>query len=156
MIVVCKQTYDVSWYRSQTAQDLSVQICTHKNISSAFKQLGGRAGTWLIPEMAWGYCEYLSSEFHLAVLSSFDSAVNGDGKKAVKKAQSVARIKSKAVREFMRRVKTSKLINSLDAGVGKPTPVNRVEGGNDRSVQGTWVHPDIALAYAAVNIIHQF
>ncbi|EJL3592470.1 KilA-N domain-containing protein [Salmonella enterica] len=88
------------WTRSDTAQKLSVQICTHKNISSAFKQLGGRAGTWLIPEMAWGYCEYLSSEFHLAVLSSFDSAVNGDGKKAVKKAQSVARSNGEFIREL--------------------------------------------------------
>ncbi|ENE6634912.1 KilA-N domain-containing protein [Salmonella enterica] len=131
------------WYRSRSAQDLELQICSSKNISSAFKQLGGRAGTWLFPEMAWGYCEYLSSEFHLAVLSSFDNAVNGDG--------------DKAVREFKRRVKTSKLINSLDAGAGKPAPVNRVEGGNDRSVQGTWVHPDVALAYSAwVDIIHQF
>ncbi|ECG1481453.1 KilA-N domain-containing protein [Salmonella enterica subsp. enterica] len=75
------------WNRTDTAKNLDVQICTSKKIDSAFKQLGGRAGTWLIPEMAWGYCEYLSSEFHLAVLSSFNSAVNGDGKKAVKKAQ---------------------------------------------------------------------
>lgn len=39
MIVVCKQTYDVSWYRTKTASDLALQICSAKNISSAFKQL---------------------------------------------------------------------------------------------------------------------
>ncbi|EIZ8939830.1 KilA-N domain-containing protein [Salmonella enterica] len=39
MIVVCKQTYDVSWYRSKSAQDLALQICSAKNISSAFKQM---------------------------------------------------------------------------------------------------------------------
>lgn len=43
--------------RTDTAKKLDVQICTSRNISSAFKQLGGRAGTWLFPEMAWGYCE---------------------------------------------------------------------------------------------------
>lgn len=142
------------WYRSQTAKDLDTQICVSKKIDSAFKQLGGRAGTWLIPEMAWGYCEYLSSEFHLAVLSSFDSAVNGDGKKAVKKAQSVARVKSKEAREFMRRVKTSKLINSLEGNAGIPA---LLEVNGNTPMKGTWVHPDIALAYAVwVDIIHQF
>ncbi|ECI7592711.1 KilA-N domain-containing protein [Salmonella enterica subsp. enterica] len=52
----------------------------------------------------------------------------------------------KAVREFMRRVKTSKLINSLESTVGIPT-VQKFEGNTEMT--GTWVHPDIALAYSA-------
>lgn len=55
------------------------------------------------------------------------------------------KIQKKAVREFKRRVKTRKLINSLEFNVGIPTLKQFVGG----SHSGTWVHPDIALAYAA-------
>lgn len=66
------------WYRSAYAKDLGLQICRANNIESPMKQLGGRAGTWLHPELAWGYCEYLSAKLHRAVVSTFNHAVSGD------------------------------------------------------------------------------
>ncbi|HGG4673858.1 TPA: KilA-N domain-containing protein [Salmonella enterica subsp. enterica] len=56
------------------------------------------------------------------------------------------KIQKKAVREFKRRVKTRKLINSLESNTGIPVLLDFV---GNTPMKGTWVHPDIALAYAA-------
>ncbi|EBW9748996.1 KilA-N domain-containing protein [Salmonella enterica subsp. enterica serovar Kingston] len=173
MIVVCKQTYDVSWYRSDYATNLGEQICSSRKIAKPFKQMHkvvqhspmaiqeinmkeitltfngtttklvsdnegmfnlnilhkasgdekrnrpsywtvnsetqefireletgipvlkikrgrGITGTWGIEQVVYAYAEWISPEFHAAVIEAFTHAVNGNGKKAVKKAQSVA------------------------------------------------------------------
>lgn len=59
---------------------------------------GNGGGTWAIEPLVYVYASYLSADFHKAVLDAFTAAVNGNGKKAVKKAQSVARVKSKEAR----------------------------------------------------------
>lgn len=51
----------------------------------------------------------------------------------------------KEVREFMRRVKTRSLINSLELTAG----IHAVKTEEGRYGSGTWAHPDVALAYAA-------
>lgn len=94
---------------------------------------GNGGGTWAIEPLVYVYASYLSADFHKAVLDAFTAAVNGDGKKAVKKAQSVA---------FINEI-------SMDG-----IPSFKITRGK---IGGTWAHPDIALAYAAViDIIHQF
>ncbi|ECR9820037.1 hypothetical protein F2H75_16990 [Salmonella enterica] len=91
----------------------------------------GRNGdTWVIEELLYAYASWISPQFHKAVLDAFTAAVSGDMVK---------------VREFMRRVKTRKLINSLQSTT-QICVVKSEEGGNH---SGTYVHPDIALAYAA-------
>lgn len=60
---------------------------------------GSHPGTWAIEELVYAYASWISPEFHAAVIEAFTHAVNGDGKKAVKKAQSVARVKSKEMIE---------------------------------------------------------
>ncbi|ECK9403496.1 KilA-N domain-containing protein [Salmonella enterica subsp. enterica serovar Paratyphi C str. CFSAN000603] len=59
----------------------------------------------------------------------------------------------KEVAEFKRRVKTRNLINSLESNTGIPVLLDFV---GNTPMKGTWAHPDIALAYTAVSIIHQF
>lgn len=53
----------------------------------------------------------------------------------------------KEVSEFMRRVKTRKLINSLQEHTG--IPVTSVTNTKAELGGGTYAHPDVALAYAA-------
>ncbi|UIW10496.1 DNA-binding protein, KilA-N domain [Aeromonas phage BUCT695] len=80
-----------SWIRTQQAVDFinvfsSAQICAVKKIN------GGKfRGTYGIEQVVYAYAEWISPEFHAAVIEAFKAAVSGDGEKAVKVAQSVAR-----------------------------------------------------------------
>lgn len=49
-------------------------------------------GTWAYHGLVFAYAEWISSEFHKAVIETFSAAVEGKGKKAVKAARSVARV----------------------------------------------------------------
>ncbi|EIR2646364.1 KilA-N domain-containing protein [Salmonella enterica subsp. enterica serovar Enteritidis] len=60
---------------------------------------GKHGGTYVDEQTLYHYASWISPEFHAAVIEAFTHAVNGDGKKAVKKAQSVARVKSKEMIE---------------------------------------------------------
>lgn len=51
---------------------------------------GRYGGTYGNEQVVYAYAEWISPEFHAAVIEAFTHAVNGNGKKAVKKAQSVA------------------------------------------------------------------
>ncbi len=87
------------WFRTKAAKDLGGQICHSNNITSAVKQLGGRAGTWIHPELAWGYCEYLSAELHRIVVATFDAMTNNDVKKAKEIVRTAVRVEGIPVRK---------------------------------------------------------
>lgn len=56
---------------------------------------GGSAatrGVWAIKELIFAYAEWISPDFHKVVLDTFSAAVDGDGEKSVKVAQSAARM----------------------------------------------------------------
>lgn len=55
-------------------------------------------GTWACRDLIFAYAEWISAEFHKAVLETFSSAVDGDAIKAVETAQSVARVDGKVSR----------------------------------------------------------
>ena len=55
-------------------------------------------GTWACRDLVFAYAEWISAEFHKAVLETFSAAVDGDAVKAVETAQSVARVDGKASR----------------------------------------------------------
>lgn len=55
-------------------------------------------GTWACRDLVFAYAEWISAEFHKAVLETFSAAVNGDAVKAVETAQSVARVDGKVSR----------------------------------------------------------
>lgn len=59
----------------------------------------GITGTWGDERVVLAYAEWISVEFHRAVLDSFSSAMRGDGAKAVEVAQSVARTDGKVSRK---------------------------------------------------------
>ncbi len=82
------------WKRNEsTRKFLNVQNRTIKTKRGRYD-----GGTWVDEQTAYHYASWISPEFHAAVIEAFTHAVNGDGKKAVKKAQSVARVKSKEAR----------------------------------------------------------
>ena len=55
-------------------------------------------GTWACRDLVFAYAEWISAEFHKAVLETFSAAVDGDAVKAVETAQSVARVDGKTSR----------------------------------------------------------
>lgn len=52
---------------------------------------GTRRGTWGLEQVIFAYAEWISPEFHRAVIEAFRHAVRGEGEAAVNVAQSVAR-----------------------------------------------------------------
>ncbi|MCU7121040.1 KilA-N domain-containing protein [Salmonella enterica] len=119
-----------TWFRDGgNAFVAQLNLSENSRLAYSSQRGGAKPGTWGIEQVVYAYASWISPEFHAAVIDAFTHAVNGDGKKAVKKAQSVA------------------FINEISMD-GIPS---------FKITRGTWAHPDIALAYAAViDIIHQF
>lgn len=125
------------WIRdNESARNLLTELERENPRTTICRRTRGRgAGTWGIEQVVYAYASWISPEQQLAkltydaaVIEAFTHAVNGDGKKAVKKAQSVAQVVPREFQQFSK-------IKAI----------------------GTWAHPDIALAYAAViDIIYQF
>lgn len=79
------------WLRSSQATDLIEKFLTTQK--RVIKSVSGRyGGTYAIEEIVFAYAEWISAEFHKAVIDTFTAALKGDGDKAVKKAQTVARV----------------------------------------------------------------
>lgn len=88
----------VDWLRRGEVNDLIEKL---KGVNlHPLKIVNGRnGGTYAIKEIIYAYAEWISPEFHKAVLETFSAAVEGDGSKAVKIARSVARVDGVASRK---------------------------------------------------------
>lgn len=60
---------------------------------------GRNGGTYAIREIIFSYAEWISPDFHKAVIDTFSAAVDGNGDKAVAVARSAARIDGVASRK---------------------------------------------------------
>ena len=67
---------------------------------SAFKTTKGRyGGSFGIEQIVFAYAEWISPEFHRAVIDTFTAAANGDAVRAVQVAQSVVRVEGIGLRK---------------------------------------------------------
>lgn len=88
------------WIRNSQTADL-IEKLSEVGIPATVSRRGGargNTGTWAIREVVFAYAEWISADFHKAVLETFSAAVDGDAVKAVETAQSVARTDGKASR----------------------------------------------------------
>ncbi|ECK9403497.1 KilA-N domain-containing protein [Salmonella enterica subsp. enterica serovar Paratyphi C str. CFSAN000603] len=74
------------WTANSETQKFIQELETGIPVSKT-KRGRGVTGTWGIEQIVYAYASWISPEFHAAVIEAFTHAVNGDGKKAVKKAQ---------------------------------------------------------------------
>ncbi|WP_200927089.1 hypothetical protein [Citrobacter portucalensis] len=55
------------------------------NLRDDYRQIG----TWLEERLAYAYAEWVSAQFHRAVLETFQAATRGDGEAAVEVANNI-------------------------------------------------------------------
>lgn len=81
-----------NWLRSAQAIDLANKFSSAQIRAVERREGGNGGGTWSVVEMVYAYAMWISSDFYKAVIDCFTAAVEGDGDKAVKIAQSAARL----------------------------------------------------------------
>ncbi|MGL5014408.1 MAG: KilA-N domain-containing protein [Bacteroidales bacterium] len=89
------------WVRNRQTQAL-LETFNRTGIPALKVNNGGSAlvrGVWAIEEVLYAYAEWLSPEFHRAVIDTFTAAANGDAVRAVKVAQSVVRVEGIGLRK---------------------------------------------------------
>lgn len=86
-----------NWLQTQQSVDF-VEKVLNDGKPSIRRKAGRYGGTWAVGEIIFAYAEWISADFHKAVIDTFSAAVDGDAVKAVETAQSVARTDGKASR----------------------------------------------------------
>lgn len=88
-----------NWLRGSQAIDLAEKFSSAQIRAVERREGGNGGGTWSVVEMVYAYAMWISSDFYKAVVDCFTAAVEGDGDKAVKVAQSAARVDGIAYRK---------------------------------------------------------
>lgn len=80
------------WKRYRQAVELVEKFSTAGFPALVVVNGGNSRGSWATVELVYAYAMWISSDFYKAVVDCFTAAVEGDGDKAVKIAQSAARV----------------------------------------------------------------